>query len=138
MTLLVIGFLLGGMLTPETLQKSGKAILSISLFTAVLTTAIVTTGLLLIGVSMELALILGCIASATAPAATVDSVIESGNHSPFSRLLLSIVALDDAWGLILFSLCLALISTINGNQDIAQFFTHFIQDIGGTQILERS
>jgi hypothetical protein len=40
--------------------------------------------------------LLGCIASATAPAATFDTVLESGSKSPFSRLLLAIVAIGMA------------------------------------------
>ena len=60
MTLLVVGFLLGGMLTKQTLQQSGKKILSISISAAVITTTIVTAGLALFGTAIEIALILGC------------------------------------------------------------------------------
>jgi hypothetical protein len=39
------------------------------------------------------------VAAATAPAAVFDVVLESGEITPFKDLLLSIVALDDAWAL---------------------------------------
>lgn len=131
MTLLMVGFLLGGMLTRETLQKSGRKILSISISAALFTTIIVTTILLLFGTPVEIALILGCIASATAPAATVATVTESDNKGPFSRLLLAIVALDDAWGLILFSLAIAFVSAISGNQGETSFLLSALREIGG-------
>ena len=135
MTLLVVGFMLGGILTTETIKKSGKTILSISISAAVFTTAIVTLALIAIGLPLEIAILLGCIASATAPAATVDTVIESNNKSNFSRSLLAIVALDDAWGLILFSLGVALVAVINGNQSEAHFMLSAGFEIGGAVLL---
>ncbi|MDH5435983.1 MAG: cation:proton antiporter [Gammaproteobacteria bacterium] len=56
---------------------------------------------------------MGCIASATAPAATLDVVIESKDKTPFSNLLISIVALDDAWALMLFGIGVA--TSISGH-----------------------
>jgi Kef-type K+ transport system membrane component KefB len=52
-------------------------------------------------------LLLAGIAPATAPAATVDVVRELHAEGPFSETLLGIVALDDVWGLMLFSVLLA-------------------------------
>jgi Kef-type K+ transport system membrane component KefB len=63
-------------------------------------------GLLLAGVRLDVALLLAGIAPATAPAATADVVHEVRAHGRFSGTLLGIVAVDDAWGLILFSLML--------------------------------
>ncbi|MEW8692777.1 MAG: hypothetical protein AB2535_17160 [Candidatus Thiodiazotropha endolucinida] len=54
-------------------------------------------------------------ASATTPAVTVDIVVESGYKGPFSDMLLSIVALDGVWGLILFSIGIALVMAVNGS-----------------------
>ena len=135
MTLLVVGFMLGGILTTETIKKSGKTILSISISAAVFTTAIVTLALSTTGLPLEIAILLGCIASATAPAATVDTVIESNNKSNFSRSLLAIVALDDAWGLILFSLGIALVAVINGNPNETHFILSAGFEIGGAVLL---
>ncbi len=114
--LLMIGFLLGGKLTSKLLKKEGRPLLWVSLSAALGTTIIVTLALIVIGVSLEVAVLLGCIAAATAPAATVDTVFEYGSKNTFSRLLLGIVAIDDVWALILFSLGLALVSLLNGVQ----------------------
>ena len=113
---MMIGFLLGGKLTLESLKKTGRQLAWISISAALGTTIIVAIALVAVGVSLEIAILLGCIAAATAPASTVDTVLESGSKSLFSGLLLAIVAIDDAWALLLFSLGLAVVSLLNGSQ----------------------
>lgn len=136
MTLLLVGFLLGGMLTRNTLQKSGKKILSISISAALITTLFTTVALLFFGVPIELAILLGCIASATDPAATVDTAIESSQKKgEFSRVLFAIVSLDDAWGLILFSFGIAIVTTLNGGGNESSFVITALREIGGALLL---
>ena len=53
--------------------------------------------------SLPAAIILGAIASATAPAATLMVVRQYKADGPLTRLLLLVVAIDDAVGLLLFS-----------------------------------
>ena len=95
MALLMVGFLLGGRLTMDTLSQSVGKVLWISIAAAVVTTVIVSLGLVWVGQSKEIAILLGCIAAATAPAAIFDVVIEMDEKTPFRDLLLSIVAIDD-------------------------------------------
>ena len=135
MALLMVGFLLGGKLTADFLKKSASKTLWISISTAVVTTLVVTFILMAVGISASMAIILGCIASATAPAATMDIVLESGCEGPFSDLLLSIVALDDVWGLILFSIGIALVSILAGNTEHAAQIYIAIWEIGGALML---
>lgn len=135
MTLLMVGFLLGGKLTRKTLKKTGNQILWISITAAVITTTIVSMGLILIGIQKEIAIILGCIASATAPASIVDIVLESKSKNKFSNLLLSIVALDDAWGLILFSIGIAVVASMNGLNADASPLLLAAKEIGGAILL---
>jgi Kef-type K+ transport system membrane component KefB len=108
MALVMVGFLLGEKLTLPQLRQEGREILAISASAAAGTSIFVVGALLLAGTPLALALVLGGIAAATAPAATLDIVEQFGGRSRFSRLLLAVVALDDAWGLIVFSLCIAL------------------------------
>ncbi|MDX1698944.1 MAG: cation:proton antiporter, partial [Thiohalobacterales bacterium] len=68
MALLMVGFLLGGRLTRENLRYSGKEIIAVSIAAVLGTAAIVFLGLFLVGVPLDIAILLGCIASATAPA----------------------------------------------------------------------
>ena len=135
MALLMVGFLLGGRLTRENLQRSGREIISISITTVMVTALVVFLGLFIVGVPLEIAILLGCIASATAPAATVDIVLESGYTGRFADLLLAVVALDDAWGLIIFSLGLALVAALAGVDGHASPLLMALKDIGGAAIL---
>lgn len=135
MALLMVGFLLGGKLNREFLKRSAGEALWISVGTVVVTAAIVTVALVATGVSVSIAILLGCIASATAPAATMDIVLESGGKSRFSELLLSIVALDDLWGLLLFSFGLAIVAVICGDGSQACHVYTAIKDIGGAFLL---
>ena len=88
------------------MRRYGRLVLWISIASVVATAGVMLVGLLLIGVRLDIALLLAGIAPATAPAATADVVHEVRAHGRFSRTLLGIVAVDDAWGLILFSLML--------------------------------
>lgn len=135
MALLMVGFLLGGRLTINSFKQSGKLMLWISISAVITTTILITLALWVIGVPLEVALLLGCIASATAPAASVDIVMESGYSGPFADLLLSVVALDDAWALIIFSIGLAIVGTMNGGNSETSHLLLAVQDIGGAIIL---
>lgn len=135
MALLMVGFLLGGKLTKDSLKESAGKILWISISAALLTTIIVSLGLIWAGVSLEVAILLGCIASATAPAAVLDVVAESGVKDKFSNLLLSIVAIDDVWALVLFSIGMAVVTSLNGLGGDTSFLVMVAKEIGGAVIL---
>jgi Kef-type K+ transport system membrane component KefB len=133
--LMMIGFLLGGKLTIKSLKQSGRQLAWISLSAALGTTLIVALVLLAVRVPLEIAILLGCIAAATAPAATYNTVLESGSKSRFSNLLLAIVAIDDVWALLLFSFGLALISLLSGMQGISVALLDVSYEIGGALVL---
>jgi Kef-type K+ transport system membrane component KefB len=135
MTLIMIGFLLGGKLTYDKLHSRGNQLLWISVCAALGASIVVFLGLLAIGIPLVIAVIVGCIASATDPAATTDVIDESGAEGPFPDLLLAVVAIDDAWGLIIFSLGFAIILSISGLGGITATLLHAIHDIGGAVLL---
>jgi len=135
MALLMIGFLLGGKLTRESLLHSGGKSFWISISAAVGTTFVVFSGLFIVGVPADIALLLGCIASATDPAATVDIVMQSKSKSAFSGLLLMVVALDDLWCLILFSFGLATVSVMQGLDGPGSPLAVIAWDIGGGAVI---
>ena len=122
--LTMVAFLLGGRLSLPELRSHGKTILAVSLVVVVLTAILVGLGLMAVGTPVILALLLAGIATATAPAATQDVVRQERAKGPFTETLLGIVAVDDAWGLIAFSLLLVVARSINGD--------------GGAVILEQS
>jgi Kef-type K+ transport system membrane component KefB len=135
MALLMIGFLLGGKLTAENLRREGSQILWISITAAVGTTLVVMSLLLLAGVPAQPAILLACIAAATAPAATVDLVIESGKSGRFGNVLMAIVALDDVWGLMLFSIGIAVVISMDGAGSGASPMLVAMKEIGGAIVL---
>jgi len=129
--LVMVGFLLGGKLTKGSLINSASKVLWISISAAVITTFIVSMGLILFGVTTEIAILLGCIASATAPAAILDITIESDYSSPFKDLLLSIVALDDVWALVLFGFGIAIVTSMGQpTNDTSAIITALIEITG--------
>jgi Kef-type K+ transport system membrane component KefB len=134
-TLMIIGFLLGAQISPEMLKKTVRKIVAISLFAALGTTLLVFVALLLIGVPVEVAILLGCISAATAPAATVDTVRESGLETGFTRLLLSVVALDDVWALMLFSLGITLTTFLQQSDGLLGPLMAGSWEIGGALLL---
>lgn len=102
-----VAFLLGGSLRITDLRKIGRRVLAISLTLVGVTVLGVSAGLIALGVEPAIAIVLGGIASATAPAATTDVIRQSGVDNDFTRTLTGVVAVDDAWGLLAFSLCLS-------------------------------
>ena len=134
-TLLMVGFLIGGKLTRDSLIHGINVILWISISTALFTALIVSSGLMLLGLPTELSILLGCIAAPTAPAATLDVVMESNDKGSFNNLLVSIVALDDAWALMLFGIGIALAISTNGLTPDTSSILLASRDIGGALIL---
>ncbi|AXI55991.1 Na(+)/H(+)-K(+) antiporter GerN (plasmid) [Pseudoseohaeicola sp. NH-UV-7] len=130
--LTMVAFLLGSELTGENLSRHGRAIFAISLCVVLGTTIIVWGGLTLLGLNPGLALLLGAIATATAPAAIADVIHQSGIRNGFSETLSGIVAIDDVWGLVVFSFCLALVHTSDG---WSEPLLGVVRDIGGAILL---
>ncbi|MDD9725504.1 cation:proton antiporter [Roseovarius sp. SK2] len=130
--LTMVAFLLGGTLTREILARRGRAILILSLVIALGTAGVVVAGLVLIGLDWQLALVLGAIATATDPAAMTDVIRQTGVKSAFADTLKGIVAIDDVWGLILFSLVLAVVSQSSGLAEILGGAAHDI--LGGVAL----
>jgi Kef-type K+ transport system membrane component KefB len=134
-TLLMVGFLLGGKLTKGPLKATAGDVIWISLSAALATAAFVGLGLICVGVSKELSIILGCISAATAPAAVYDVVAESKAKGPFSERLLSIVALDDVWALLLFGIGLSVVTTLSGMAEGSSFILMACKEIAGAVML---
>ena len=105
-----IAFTIGNEFRLSQLKSMGSRAITIGILQAVVTTLLVDV--LLIGLhfiipnvlSIPAALTLGAIASATAPAATLMVVRQYKADGPLTRLLMLVVAIDDAVGLLLFSL----------------------------------
>lgn len=132
--LTMVAFLLGNSLTVATLRRHGRAILTVSVLIVLITVALVALGLWLVGVPAPVALLLGAIATATDPAATQDSLRQAGARGAFPKLLRGIVAIDDAWGLLAFSMAAVLAASLGGPLDFAHL-ADALWEIGGALAL---
>jgi len=111
----MVAFLLGGALSRSQMRRRGRQIVIISLAVVILTLLFVAGGLMALGVAPVIALLLAGIATATDPAATQDVIDQSRADGGFAQTLRGIVAIDDAWGLIVFSLVLIIANMMAGN-----------------------
>ncbi len=133
--LALIGFLLGHQLSIPALRKRGSFVIGISLCKVLGAALVVASTLILVGLDPVMALLLAGIAPATAPAATYDIVHESGASGEFVDTLLSIVAVDDVWGLLIFVLMVAVAGIIDGEASIGAGIVSSLIDIGGSVAL---
>lgn len=104
-----IAFSMGNEFRLKQLRAMGKSAIIIGILQAVITTIVVDIALIALHlcfpqmISIPCAITLGAIASATAPAATMMVVRQYKADGPMTRLLMLVVAIDDAVGLLLFS-----------------------------------
>ena len=104
-----IAFAIGDEFRLEQLRSMGSRVIVVGILQAVVTTALVDAALIALHllnpelISLSSAVTLGAIAAATAPAATLMVVKQYKADGPLTHLLLMVVALDDAVGLVLFS-----------------------------------
>ena len=102
-----IAFSIGGEFKISKIKKIGKSVVVITFFQALVTTVLVDVGLLIF-FPPAVAICLGAIATATAPAATLMVIKQYRAEGPVTNILMPVVALDDAIGLMVFSISLSL------------------------------
>ena len=91
--------------------------------------------LMLAGLDPVIALLLAGIAPATDPAATYDLVHEGNYKGEFVDTLLSIVAVDDVWGLLMFVLMVAIAGIVGGETALGASIASSLVDVGGSIFL---
>ena len=116
-----IAFDIGNEFRLGQLKKTGKTATVIGIIQAVTATLLVDAALIglhfLLGpdkLPLPVAISLGAIASATAPAATLMVVRQYKAKGPLTDLLLPIVALDDAVGLVVFAVSFGVAQAMEG------------------------
>ncbi|MFH1127818.1 MAG: cation:proton antiporter, partial [Candidatus Omnitrophota bacterium] len=118
----IIAFGIGQNFSRYHLRKIGKPIIWISILEACGAWLLVTLAFLLIlKQPFYVSLLFGAIASATAPAATVMVIREYRARGNFTDTLLGVVAIDDAWCLIIFAISLAISQAVYTHMMAASF-----------------
>lgn len=103
-----IAFSTGEFFRISTLKKSGAKVLVITVLEACLASALVFLVCYFpLGLDLNFSLVLGALAAATAPASTVMTIRQTGAKGDFVDTLLQVVALDDAVGLVAYSVAIS-------------------------------
>ena len=117
-----IAFTIGNEFRLTQLKAMGHSAIVIGIMQAVITTVVVDVVLICLHllfpeiISIPCAITLGAIASATAPAATLMVVRQYKADGPLTRLLMLVVAIDDAVGLLLFSVSFGIATALSHGQ----------------------
>ena len=117
-----IAFTIGNEFRLSQLRATGAKAITIGILQAVITTLVVDAVLVVLHfcfpqmISVPCAITLGAIASATAPAATLMVVRQYKADGPLTRLLMLVVAIDDAVGLVLFSVSFGIATALANGQ----------------------
>jgi len=113
-----IAFTIGNEFRLSQLKSMGKQAIVVGILQAVVTTVLVDVALITLHfafpsmLSLPSAIVLGAIASATAPAATLMVVKQYKAKGPLTSLLMLVVAIDDAVGLVLFAISMGVANAI--------------------------
>jgi len=141
----IIGFMIGGELRGEVFKKQGKQFFVILISEGI--AAFILVGLLSgfvawiftrnAGTSVAMGLVLGAIASATAPAATANVLWEYKTRGPLTSTVLAIVALDDGLSLLLYGIASSVAAALLGgtNGTILGALAGAVAEIIGSVIL---
>ena len=125
----IIAFIIGGSITTGQLKRVGKSMIGIALGESLGAMAMVFLGFMIVAPQLDgipaisIALAFAAISATTEPAGTIAVLHQYRAKGPLSTTLLGVVALDDALGIIFFSVVLALLSggSIEQNFEIALF-----------------
>ncbi len=137
-----IAFAIGNEFRLSQLKQTGKQATVIGIVQAFVATLFVDAALIALHfimpehISLSTAITLGAIASATAPAATLMVVRQYKAKGPLTSLLLPIVALDDAVGLVIFSVSFGIARALQtGSPDFVSIIVEPLIEIVASLIL---
>ena len=114
-----IAFSIGNEFRLSQLKKIGRQATVIGILQALVTTVVVDAALIGLyfiipdKLPLSAAIVLGAIATATAPAATLMVVKQYKAKGPVTDILLPVVALDDAVGLVVFAISFGIARALN-------------------------
>ena len=132
-----IAFSIGNEFKVSYFRRVGAMPIIIACMESLLAVVFVDIGLIAIGKPVPFSLVLGAIAAATAPAATIMVIKQYKAKGPVSETLLSVVAIDDATALMLFSLSVAVAQALTpGNSaSLAESLLAPVWEIGGALVV---
>ena len=131
-----IAFSIGNEFKISYFKRVGVAPIVIACMESLFAVVFVVLGLIISGQNVSFSLVLGAIAAATAPAATIMVIKQYRAKGPVTETLLSVVAIDDATALILFSLSVAIAQALtNGAASLGASLLSPLKEIGGALVV---
>lgn len=115
-----IAFAIGNEFVLPRLKSIGRQAVIVAIFQALTAVIFVTAALIIVyfiapdKMSLPVAITLGAVASATAPAATLLVIRQYKAEGPVTDILLPVVALDDAVGLVCFAVAIGVAKALIG------------------------
>lgn len=108
-----IAFSTGEFFRLSALRKNGGKVITITLLESCGAAILVfLTCHLILGLNLAFSVVLGALATATAPASTIMTIRQTGAKGDFVETLLQVVALDDVVGLVLYSMAISLATAV--------------------------
>ena len=131
-----IAFSIGNEFKISYFKRVGATPIVIASLESLFAVVVVVAALMATGHDATFSLVLGSIAAATAPAATIMVIKQYKAKGPVSETLLSVVAIDDATALIIYSLSIALATAISGKAaSTKELFLAPVIEIGGALVV---
>ena len=110
----LILFSIGSVFEFSLFRRLGRQFLNLTLVESALAAVLVTTGVLLLGQPWQVALLLGAIAIATAPASTLMVIRECDSSGPLTDNLLGIIAVNNLFCITAYAVAAAVIDLASG------------------------
>ena len=108
-----IAFSTGEFFRISALKKNGGKVVTITVLESCGAAILVfLTCHLVLGLNFAFSVVLGALATATAPASTIMTIRQTGAKGDFVETLLQVVALDDVVGLVLYSMAISLATAV--------------------------
>ena len=131
-----IAFSIGNEFKISYFKRVGSTPIVIAIFESLFAVIFVVTALLVTGHDLSFSLVLGAIAAATAPAATIMVIRQYKAKGPMTETLLSVVAIDDATALFYFSICVAIANSLSGgSMALSEIVLSPLIEIGGALLV---
>ena len=131
-----IAFSIGNEFKISYFKRVGATPIIIATLESLFAVVFVVLGLKLIGCDTTFSLVLGSIAAATAPAATIMVIKQYKARGPVTETLLSVVAIDDATALIMYSISIAIATALSGGSaSTTDLILKPVIEIGGALVV---
>ena len=108
-----IAFSTGEFFRISALKKNGSRVFVITVLESCCAALLVfLVCYLVLGLNLAFSIVLGALATATAPASTIMTIRQTGAKGDFVETLLQVVALDDVVGLVLYSIAISVATAV--------------------------